>query len=197
MLVKDKFLGKINFLILLISLCFSHKLYAENINQQIINYNKSLNNTSAHFIQTNQNNVQEGLIYFGDERIKIEYQSPEKLTIILSENKGMFTNHELKETNFFATKKSYVKFFFDILHKEKYTEKTITKKSNNEVIISDLIKLDDVVYKINIVYENEPLKLRKLEILSDDENIQMGFFNHSLEKNFEKKFFSMVDPYLN
>ena len=119
MLVKDKFLEKINFLLLLFGLCFAHKLYAENINQQIINYNESLKNTSAHFIQTNQNSVQEGMIYFGNKRIKINYQSPEKITIILSENKGMFTNHELKETNFFATKKSYVKFFFDVLHKKK------------------------------------------------------------------------------
>ena len=197
MLVKDKFLGKINFLIFFISLCFAYKLYAENINQVIIEYNEGLKNTSAHFIQTNQNSVQEGLIYFGNKRIKINYQNPKSLTIILSENKGMLTNHELRETQFFATKKSYVKFFFDILHNKEYAEKIIIKKSKGEVIVSEEIVLDDIIYKINIVYENEPLKLRRLEIISDGEIMQMGFFNHRLEEKFNKKKFSMIDPYLN
>ncbi|MDA9621061.1 hypothetical protein N9S51_01940, partial [Pelagibacteraceae bacterium] len=95
MQAKDKFLEKINLIILVLSLCFSHNLCAENIYEKIFNYNDDLKNSSASFIQTNNNDVQEGVIFFGDKRIKIIYKNPNKLTIILSEKKGIYINHEL------------------------------------------------------------------------------------------------------
>ena len=76
-------------------------------------------------------------------------------------------------------------------------EKIIIKKSDYEIEISEQINLDDVFYNIKLVYENEPIKLRRLEVKNGNEKTQIGFFNHSFEKNFENKFFSMVDPYLN
>ena len=197
MRVKDKFLGKINLLIFVLGLCFSHNLYAENIYNKIFNYNNSLKNSSASFIQTNSNFVQEGKIFFGKKRIKITYKNPQKLTLILSEKKGMYINHGLKESEFFMTKKSYIKFFFDIFHKKNRMENMIVKRSSREIEISEKIKLDNVFFDMKLTYENEPIKLRRLEIISDDEIIQMGFFDHKFEKIFDKKFFSMIDPYLN
>ena len=113
MQAKDKFLEKINLLIFILFLSFSHNLYSENIYEKIFNYNNALKNSSANFIQTNSNYVQEGIIFFGKKRIKITYTKPQKITIILSEKKGIYINHELKESQFFATKNSYIKFFFD------------------------------------------------------------------------------------
>ena len=60
MQAKDKFLEKINLLIFVFILCFSHKLYAQNISEKIFDYNETLKNSSANFIQTNSNYVQEG-----------------------------------------------------------------------------------------------------------------------------------------
>ena len=118
MQAKDKFLEKINLLFFILVLFFSNNLYAANIYEKIFNYNYSLKNSSANFIQTNLNQVQEGVIFFGDDRIKINYNNPEKLTIILSEKKGMYINHELEESEFFVTKRSYIKIFFDKLQKK-------------------------------------------------------------------------------
>ena len=56
--------------------------------------------------------------------------------------------------------------------------------------------LENNLYTIRLVYENDPIKLRRLEIISDDEKIQMGFFNHNKENIFNRSFFSMIDPYL-
>ena len=123
MRAKDKFLEKISLILLIANLFFSNNLFAENINKKLINYNDKLKNSSAFFIQTNQNTIQEGVIFFGNKRIKIDYTKPQRLTLILSEKKGMYINHELKESQFFNTKKSYIKFFFDIFHSKKYTEK--------------------------------------------------------------------------
>ena len=197
MQAKDKFLEKINLSIFLISLFFSHALYAENIYEKIFNYNDKLKNSSVNFIQTNLNDVQEGVIFFGDKRIKINYTQPQNITIILSEKKGIYTNHDLEESQFFATKNSYIRFLFNVFHKEKYLEEAIVKEAKDKIEIVEDIKLDKIVYNIRLIYENDPIKLRRLEINDDNEKTQMGFFNHNLEKEIEKKFFSMVDPYLN
>ena len=92
------------------------KTKLENFYDKIFNYNNELKNSSANFIQTNINHIQEGVIFFGDERIKINYNNPEKLTIILSDKKGIYINHELQESEFFGTRKSYIKNFFDIIY---------------------------------------------------------------------------------
>ena len=197
MLVKDKFLEKINLLIFILSLSFSQNLYSENIYEKVFNYNEGLRNSSANFIQTNPNYLQEGKIFFGDKRIKINYNNPEKLTIILSEKKGVYINHELKESEFFLTKKSYIKIFFEIFHKKNRIQNMFVEQSNNHIEISEKIQLDNTFYNIKLIYENDPIKLRRLEILGNDDKIQMGFFNHSLESSFDKNFFSMIDPYLN
>ena len=197
MQAKDKFLEKINLLLFVFCLCFSHNIYAENIYEKVFNYNDKLKNSSASFIQTNSNDIQEGVIFFGHKRIKIIYTNPQKITIILSGKKGIYINHELKESQFFLTKNSYIKFLYDVFHKKKYLENLAVIESYNEIEISEKIKLDDTFFYIKLVYENVPINLRRLEIINNDEKIQMGFFNHILEQDFENKFFSMVDPYLN
>ena len=197
MQARDKFLEKIKLLILAISLFFSQALSAEIIHERIYSYNDNLKNSSFNFIQTNLNDIQEGIIFFGNKRIKITYTNPQKITIILSEKKGVYINHELEETQFFATKNSYIKFLFDILNIKSYLESVAFKELNNKIEFSEKIKLDDILYDIKLVYENNPINLRRLEIVNNDEITQMGFFNHRLEEVFDKKFFSMIDPYLN
>ena len=197
MRARDKFLEKTKLFIIVISLCFTQALKANNIYNKIYNYNDKLKNSSANFIQTNLNEIQEGVIFFGEERIKIIYKKPQKISIILSEKKGIYINHELKESQFFATKNSYIRFLFDVFNKKKYLEALPIKESDHKIEISEKIKLDKILYNIKLIYESSPLKLRRLEIVSDEEKTQIGFFNHNLQMVFEKKFFSMIDPYLN
>ena len=194
MRVKDKFFEKTKLIILI--LCFSQHLNAENFYDKIFNYNNDLKNSSANFIQTNVNHIQEGVIFFGDKRIKINYNNPEKLTIILSDKKGVYINHELQESEFFVTKKSYVKNFFDIIQNKNHLNKTSIEEVFDQIVISEVTYLENTFYTIRLVYENDPIKLRRLEIISSEEKIQMGFFNHNKENFFDKNFFSMIDPYL-
>ena len=196
MLEKDKCLKKINLLIIFFIICFSKSLVAENISAKLINYNKNLKNSSALFIQTNGESVEEGVIYFGDERIKIDYIKPTKLTLILSEKKGVYINHELKESQYFNTNKSYVRVFFKIFNKKKFTDKSDILVSENTIEISESVDLNNNFYNIKIIYENNPIKLRKIKILNGGETLELGFFNYNIEEKFRKNFFSMVDPYL-
>ena len=195
MQVKDKFFEKIKLIILI--LCFSQNLNAENFYEKIFNYNDELKNSSANFIQTNINHIQEGIIFFGDERIKINYSNPEKLTIILSDKKGVYINHRLEESEFFFTKKSYIKIFFNIFQKKNHLKNMYIEEVGNQIVVSEKTYLDNTLYTIRLVYENDPIKLRRLEIISNDEKIQMGFFDHKFVNVFDKNFFSMIDPYLN
>ena len=194
MRVKDKFFEKTKLIILI--LCFSQNLNAENIYDKIFNYNNELKNSSAKFMQTNINYIQEGVIFFGNERIKINYNNPEKLTIILSDKKGVYINHKLQESEFFVTKKSYIKNFLDIIQNKNHLNKTSIEEVFDQILISEEAYIENTFYTIRLVYENDPIKLRRLEILSGEEKIQMGFFNHSKENVFDKNFFSMIDPYL-
>ena len=124
------------------------------------------------------------------------YNNPEKLTIILSDKKGVYINHELQESEFFVTKKSYIKNFFDIIHNKNHLKKKSIEEVFDQIVISEEADLDNTFYTIRLIYENDPIKLRRLEIISSEEKIQMGFFNHNKENIFDKKFFSMIDPYL-
>ena len=81
--------------------------------------------------------------------------------------------------------------------KKKYLENLPITESDHRVEIVEKIKLDDILYNIKLIYENKPINLRRLEIIENDKKTQMGFFNLSFEKSFNKKFFSMVDPYIN
>ena len=115
MLEKDKFLEKTSYLIFLIFIFFSKVLVAETTISKIINYNANLINSSALFIQNDGIEIQEGEIYFGSDRIKMDYKHPLNLTLVLSERKGVYINHNLKESQYFNTNKSFIRFFFKFL----------------------------------------------------------------------------------
>ena len=194
MLGKDKFLEKISYLIFLIFIFFSKVLVAETITSKIINYNTNLINSSALFIQNDGIEIQEGEIYFGSDRIKMDYKHPINLTLILSERKGVYINHNLKESQYFNTDKSFIKFFFKFLKNNEFVNKPKVEK--NFIKINDGFILDDIYYQITILYENKPIKIRKIIIFEDNQNIEISFFDHKSLGVFDKKFFSMVDPYL-
>ena len=195
MLEKDRFLEKNSYLIFLFFIFFSQVLAAETTIAKIINYNASLINSSAQFIQNDGIEIQEGKIYFGSDRIKIDYKYPQNLTIVLSEKKGVYINHVLKESQYFNTNKSFIKFFFKLLKGNEFAEQP--KAEENFIKINDSFVLGDVYYQITILYENKPIKIRKIIILEDNQNLEISFFDHNNLKPFDKKFFSMADPYLN
>ena len=194
MLEKDKFLEKTSYLIFLTLIFFSQVLIAETTKSKILNYNASLINSSALFIQNDGIEIQEGKIYFGHDRIKINYKYPQNTTLILSERKGVYINHNLKESQYFNTNKSFIKIFFKLLKSKEFKEKP--RSEENFIKINDRFVLEDIIYEITILYENNPIKLRKIMVLEDNQNLEISFFDHNNLEFFDKKFFSMVDPYL-
>lgn len=195
MLVKGKFLEKTKYIIFFCIIFFSHNLIADEIEKKILKYNNGLKNSSALFIQSDGSSIETGEIYFGDDRIKINYLEPNNITLIFSEKKGMYANHDLEEAQYFNVNKSYIVFFFKVLNGENLLNKPIIKEGSVEII--DEFVLNDINYKINIIYENDPLKIRKVKIFENAKKTEMSFFNHNNLITYEKKFFSMINPYLN
>ena len=194
MLEKGKFLEKTSFIIVFVVVFWSKFLFAENIKSKILIYNNNLKNSSALFIQNDEKSIEEGEIFFGSDRIKINYTKPQNITLILSEKKGIYTNHELKDSEYFNTNKSFIKFFFKILRGDSFPDKPVLSK--NFIELSDNFNLDDKVYIIKFIYENHPLKLRKVVILENNKKTELSFFNHNNIESYEREFFSMADPYL-
>ena len=194
---KDKFLRKINFILLLLLIFVSQNLVANNNNTELLDYNNKLNNSSAFFIQTDGSTIEEGIVYIGFNRIKLEYKKPKEITIVISEKKSMYVNHELKETQYFDTNKSIVKVFLTILTGQSFYEKSELDVSDDQISINTNLEINEMHYKTKIIYENDPIVLKKIIILENEESIEIGLFNHNNLDALKKDFFSLINPYLN
>ena len=198
MLAKGKCLEKIkNIIFFLLVFFFSNKLFAVDVKSELIAYNKNLKGISASFIQSDGDTVEEGVIYVGSKRIRLDYNKPKKISIILSDKKGMYVNHELMEVQYFNTKKSIIGDFFKVLTGEDFDGgyEIKTKKGSIELINS--FDIDGIFYKTHIIYERSPLSLRKLNIKENQKNTEIGFYSHQKTDNLREGFFSLVNPYLN
>ncbi len=197
MLAKDRFLKKANFIFLLLTLIFySSTIRCIETQTKLIQYNTSLKNTSFSFIQNNKTSVEEGQLYIGEKRIKIMYKNPNQISIIVSEKKGMYVNHDLKETQFFDTKKTLVNVFFKIIWDESFFKEAEIINVNNSISIKKVIYFNDINNFVEIKYQDNPLLIRKIIIKNNDQDYEMGFFNHAKIDYLEKNFFSMIDPYI-
>ena len=197
MRARGRFLEKTNRVFFIILIFFTSKTtIADNIRLDLLNYNNNLKNTSAFFIQTDGNTLEEGVIYIGLERIKIVYNKPQKITIVLSKKRGMYVNHKLKETQYFNTNKSFVRVFFNILTGDNFFENSNLHIFNDRIILRNDFEINDTFYNTQVIYENEPIKLRKIKIKENGESIEIGFFNHNNLDTPNKSFFSLINPYL-
>tara|TARA_Y100001970_G_scaffold22843_1_gene26493 strand:+ start:1836 stop:2351 length:516 start_codon:yes stop_codon:yes gene_type:complete len=159
-------------------------------------YFKSLNAFSATFIQQNNNELQEGYFYKNDQRIRIDYQNPSKILIIFDQRKAMIYNKDLEEVEYFNPKKTMGNLVFDIFYN------SFIKKFKKHEIEENLARFyidfkdDDEEYNIEVVFELNPLQIRLVNIITDEEVISFGLRDHNFNNSFDKKFFSMANPLL-
>ena len=198
MQAKDKFLKKINWVFLISIFLISENIFGKNINSNdLVDYNKNLINSTALFIQTDGKTIEEGAIYVGFERVKIEYKVPIKITIVFSEDKGMYINHQLRETQYFSTKKTFVSVLFSILSDDNFYITANISTFKDSIVIKKKFEIDNIFYDIEVIYENDPIKIRKIKVLDNEGILELGFFNHNNLESYEKEFFSFINPYLN
>ena len=177
-------------------LFFCKNIFANNnaLLNEVSLYFSSLDEFSASFIQQNEGSLQEGYFYKNKKRIKVEYVTPTKITIILDKNKAMFFNHELREVEYFNPKKTIAKIIFDLFNND-FVEKFnsyIVEDNYSKFYIS--LEEDEFSYLVEIVFETNPLQLRLVNIDSGEEKLSFGLKDHNFNNVFDKNFFSMVNP---
>ena len=185
---------KLFFIFVFFSLPLASK---ENITlNSALNYLNSLNEFSSSFLQIQNNDISEGLIFIKGNRLRIEYTSPSNIIFILKKNKGMYFNTELQEVQYFNPKKTIGKFFIDLFNNNKFLSDSKIINKKGYFYIQNEIQLDEITYGIKIYFEEKPLQLRKLEIINELEIITFTILNPNYNPNLNDKFFSLANPLL-
>ena len=159
---KEVFLKKvfdlkfIKLLVVLIFLSFPAKNKESDSLNDALTYLKNLDEFSSSFLQIQDNDISEGLIYIKGNRIRIEYTSPSNLVFILKENKGMYYNKELEEVQYFNPKNTIGKFFINLFNNDDFLSNSTIEKREGYFYILKEIQFDDVIYKITIYFEENP-----------------------------------------
>ena len=141
--VKGKYLKKqINFkiwVLFFLAIFLSGSLVSKELNSKINTYLQELESFSSNFIQSNGIDLEQGKLYIKDDMIRLDYANPDR-TLKIKKEKGVYINHELREEEFFSTKKNIIKIFYDIFLK------------NNCILILIKKKKYEIFYVIIIGY---------------------------------------------
>ena len=180
----------------IIPFLFSYNAYSNTEDKtQIINYLGELQNFSAAFLQNDGENLSEGKVYIGKKRIRVEYLSPVKILIILDNNKAMYYNYELEEDEFFDPKNTNAWFFYDIFRNPLFFKDAEIEFENNELQIKkNGFDTENRKYFVKVLFENNPLILRKVEVSTNQEHMILSIYNHKYNEQFNKDFFKLINP---
>ena len=194
-LKNDKYI--FNFFIIIFFL-FSFNAYSKtNDKQRVFNYLNSLKNFSASFLQNDGNNLSEGKVYIGTKRVRAEYFSPTKILIILDEDKAMYYNYELEEDEFFNPRNTNAWFFYDIFRNSLFFEDSLMQLRDNELILEKKgVDSEERDFLIKVYFETNPLILRGLEVIINNEVLKLSIYNHNYYEEFDKDFFKLINPKL-
>ena len=201
MRVKDMFLKNdkyiFNFFIIIFFSISSNTYSTSNDKTEIFNYLNSLNNFSASFLQNDGKNLSEGKVYIGTKRVRAEYFSPSKILIILDENKAMYYNYELEEDEFFNPRNTNAWFFYDIFRNSLFFEDSLMQLRDNELILEKKgVDSEERDFLIKVYFETNPLILRGLEVIINNEVLKLSIYNHNYYEEFDKDFFKLINPKL-
>lgn len=177
--------------------CFFFTLHSygiETSNNKIIKYFDDFESFSANFIQVNESTIVEGKFFFNNKRIRVDYLNPSKIILIIDKKKAMYLNIDLEEIQYFNPQESTAEIFYNIFFSKNITNNaTIQENSNSIKLIKEIIKKNQKI-TLKLTFEKKPINLRKIQILTDDEEINFGIFSYNFNPNFDIKFFSMANP---
>ncbi len=185
-----------NYILILVVALFACSISkaTENVDHKIANYFLELKNFSSQFIQTDGASIEEGILYIGEERLRVEYINPSKILLIMDENKAMYHNYDLQETEFFNPENTSAWVFLEIFKNKDFFHDMKKVSGNKNIILSKKLIINEIKYNLEIYFEMTPLILRKIKLLYNDELLEISLSNHNFNELFDKKFFKMISP---
>ena len=194
MSLKNENYFLIFFITIFFLLSFKSALGVDEKNR-VLNYLKSLKNFSASFIQNDGVNLSEGKVYIGEKRVRAEYLTPTKILIVLDNDKAMYYNYDLEEDEFFNPRNTNAWFFYDIFRNPYFFKDSSIKEESRELIIEKIgVDVDQRNFVIRVYFEKNPLVLRAVEVLIDNQFLKLSIYNHTYNEEFDKNFFKLINP---
>ena len=177
---------------------FTFKAFsASEDKEEALKYLSSLSDFSASFLQSDGENLSEGIVYIGKERVRTEYFLPTKILIILAEDKAMYYDYELGEDEFFNPKNTNAWFFYDIFRNPYFFEYGKIEVNNNELLLEKKgMDNEEKNFIIRVLFEKKPLVLRGIEVVINDDILKLSIYNHSYNEVFDNNFFKLINPNL-
>ena len=194
---KDMYSKKYNVLLCFFILTFfltKNVISSEKNHLKISNYLYEIKNFTVSFIQDDGGSLSEGKIFIGENRMRVEYQTPSKILIILDKDKAMYYNFELDEDEFFDPQNTSAWFFFDIFKNRDFLNDAILQSKNKNILIQKKGELNGDIYNLEIDFENNPLVLRKIRLDTADTYLKLSFFDHVYNQEFSDDFFKLINP---
>ena len=194
---KDMYSKKYNVLLCFFILTFfltKNVISSEKNYLKISNYLYEIKNFTVSFIQEDGGSLSEGKIFIGENRLRVEYQTPSKILIILDKDKAMYYNFELDEDEFFDPQNTSAWFFFDIFKNKHFLNDAILQSKNKNILIQKQGELNGGIYNLEIDFENNPLVLRKIRLDTADTYLKLSFFDHVYNQEFSDDFFKLINP---
>jgi len=162
---------------------------------EVLNYLSSLSDFSASFVQSDGENLSEGMVYIGKKRVRADYFLPTKILIILAEDKAMYYDYALEEDEFFNPKNTNAWFFYDIFRNPLFFEDGKVEIKNNELLLEKKgTDNEEKNFVIRVLFEKNPLVLRGIEVVINDDILKLSIYNHSYNEIFDKNFFKLINP---
>ena len=200
MLGKEVFLKKTvkSFTLITIFTFFALIAKSEEKNYSVIvsQYINSIDEFSSSFMQIQNNDVNEGMFYLKNKRIRIEYFSPNKIVFVLKKNKAMYYNHELKEVEYFNPSKTAGGVFLDFFYNKDFLKNAKITKEKSYFFIKKQIIIDDEISNVEIYFDENPINLRKVIIDNSFGKTSFAIINPDFNPSLDDKIFSLVNPLL-
>ena len=196
MLLKK--INNITIFIFFLTTSLVQALEAKEIKNNIIkDYFFNFNEFSSSFMQTDNISTEIGKIYIKDKRIRIEYNEPTKILIIIARGKAMYFNQDLKEVEYINTKNSLVEVFYEIFYDPNFFIKAVFVEKKNLILLEKKIILSkNKNINLKVIFEKNPLNLKKIILKNTDGIISYYLLNPEFFLEYEKDFFSMANPLL-
>ena len=172
-------------------------IYGKESMEEISLYLNNINEFYSSFLQVENDNISEGKFYLKNNRIRIEYSSPNNIVFVLKKNKVMFFNKDLQEVQYFNPKDTLGQFFLDLFNKDKFLSKTNITHKVGYLYLTKEIYLDEQLHTIKIYFEKNPIVLRKIKIDNKLSEISFTLLNPSFNPDLQDNIFSLANPTLN
>ncbi len=176
---------------------FSPAHSKESYLKDIKNYFSSIAIFKSEFYHIENSEISLVNLYFNEDRLRIEYLSPQNLLFVLKNKKVMFFNKDLMEVQYFNPKNTPAQIIIDIFNNKNFFNDFVFREMQQQLLIEKEILIEDEMHKLTVFFEIRPISIRKIKIVGEINSFEFALLNIDYNPSFDKSMFSLANPLLN